>query len=69
MTEQSWVLPVDEDGVITFPEELIEKMGWAEGTILEWDVREDGTISLKAASDEVPQDISEKCKTSPPQES
>jgi len=54
MAEQNWVLPVDEDGVITFPEDLIEKMGWSEGTVLQWDVREDGSISLTAASDEDP---------------
>jgi len=59
MAEQSWVLPVDEDGVITFPEDLIEKMGWSEGTVLQWDVREDGSISLTAASDEGPQGTAE----------
>jgi bifunctional DNA-binding transcriptional regulator/antitoxin component of YhaV-PrlF toxin-antitoxin module len=59
MTEQKWVLPVDDDGVITFPEDLIEQMGWSEGTVLQWDVREDGSISLTAASDEAPQDTAE----------
>jgi bifunctional DNA-binding transcriptional regulator/antitoxin component of YhaV-PrlF toxin-antitoxin module len=69
MSEQSWVLPVDEDGVITFPADLIDKMGWSEGTVLEWDIREDGSINLKAATDEVPQETSEKCRTSQPSES
>lgn len=69
MAEQNWVLPVDEDGVITFPEDLIEKMGWSEGTVLQWDVREDGSISLTAASDEAHPDTSELDTTSPQPES
>jgi len=64
MAEQKWVVPVDEDGMITFPEELIDKMGWSEGTVLQWDIREDGAISLTAASDEDPQDTSEPDKPS-----
>ena len=64
MSEQSWILPVDDDGVITFPAELIDQMGWAEGTVLEWDIREDGSISLKAATDEDSQETSEQCTTS-----
>jgi len=64
MAEQKWVVPVDEDGMITFPEELIDKMGWSEGTVLQWDIREDGAIALTAASDEDPQDTSEPDKPS-----
>lgn len=69
MAEQNWVLPVDDDGVITFPEDLIEKMGWSEGTVLKWDVKEDGSISLTAASDADPQDTSEPDTTLQQQES
>lgn len=61
MAEDKWVLPVDEDGVITFPPELIEKMGWSEGTILQWDVEPDGRIKLTAASDEALQETTELC--------
>lgn len=68
MSKQSWVLPVDEDGVITFPADLIDQMGWSEGTVLEWDIREDGSISLKAATDEDPQETSEQCTISQPSE-
>lgn len=61
MPEDKWVLPVDEEGVITFPPELIEKMGWTEGTVLQWDVEADGKIKLTAASDEALQETSELC--------
>jgi len=64
MSEQKWIVPVDDDGLITFPEDLVEKMGWSEGTVLQWDVKEDGSISLTAAIGEDPQDTSEPDTTS-----
>ena len=39
-------LTVDDDGVITFPDELIEKLGWKEGDVLEWIDNKDGSFSL-----------------------
>lgn len=48
MTQTTWSLTVDENGVIEFPPELIAKTGWDDNTLLEWNVNEDGTISLKA---------------------
>ena len=68
MSEQSWVLPVDEDGVITFPADLIDQMGWSEGTVLEWDIGEEGSMSRKAATGEDPQETSEQCTISQPSE-
>jgi bifunctional DNA-binding transcriptional regulator/antitoxin component of YhaV-PrlF toxin-antitoxin module len=61
MAEHKWVLPVDEEGVIVFPPELIEKMGWTEETILQWDIEPDGQIKLTAASDEDAQQAPELC--------
>jgi len=29
-------LEIDDDGVITFPPELLKAAGWFEGTVLEW---------------------------------
>lgn len=49
MTQKTWVLPVDDEGVISFPADLIEAMEWEEGTVLSWAVREDGSIALKPA--------------------
>ena len=38
---------VDDDGVITFPDELIEKLGWKEGDVLEWIDNKDGSFLLR----------------------
>lgn len=41
------VLTVDENGVLTFPEDFLEELGWGEGTVLEWIDNEDGTFALR----------------------
>ena len=42
----SYILEVQEDengdAYITLPDEIIEELGWDEGDVLEWDVREIG---------------------------
>lgn len=38
-----------EELMLQFPEELLEKVGWKEGTVLNWQV-EDGTIILDVAN-------------------
>ena len=44
-------LTVDDDGVITFPDEMIEKLGWKEGDVLEWIDNKDGSFTLKKSDD------------------
>ena len=44
-------LTVDDDGVITFPDEFIEKLGWKEGDVLEWIDNKDGSFTLKKSDD------------------
>lgn len=44
-------LTIDGDGVITFPPEMIEKLGWKEGDLLEWIDRGDGSFELKKKLD------------------
>jgi len=39
-------LKVDDDGVITFPDELMKELGWKEGDVLEWIDNQDGSFSL-----------------------
>ena len=34
----TWILEVEDDGVLTLPPDLLEQMGWGEGTVLEWNV-------------------------------
>ena len=43
---KSWVLPVDDDYNITFPEDFLEQTGWKEGDILEWIDQGDGSFKL-----------------------
>ena len=42
-----WNLKIDEDGVLTFPDDLLEVTGWVEGDVLEWIDRGDGSYELK----------------------
>lgn len=47
----SYVLEVQEDEngdcFITFPEEVIDDLGWKEGDVLSWDVRSNGIVLSK----------------------
>jgi bifunctional DNA-binding transcriptional regulator/antitoxin component of YhaV-PrlF toxin-antitoxin module len=40
-------LTIDEDGVLTFPPEMMEELGWKEGDVLEWIDRGDGSFYLR----------------------
>lgn len=42
-----YTVPVDEDGILTFPDELMDKLGWKEGDTLEWIDNQDGSFTLK----------------------
>ncbi len=41
---KSWVLPVDDEGVIVLPEDLLEQTGWKEGDTLVYEIRDGGVI-------------------------
>lgn len=47
----SYILEVQEDDngdlFITFPDEIIEELGWEEGDILEWNLKGDGVVLSK----------------------
>ena len=45
-SETKTILTVDENGILTFPEELLEKTGWKEGDVLEWIDNNDGSFTL-----------------------
>jgi bifunctional DNA-binding transcriptional regulator/antitoxin component of YhaV-PrlF toxin-antitoxin module len=36
------------DGILTFPDGILEELGWKEGQLLDISVNEDGAIILKA---------------------
>ena len=44
---KTWILPVDDDGVITLPEDLLERSGWKEGDTLVYEVCNGGVIVRK----------------------
>ena len=44
---KKWVLPVDDDYNITFPEDLLEQTGWKEGDTLQWIDKGDGSFIMK----------------------
>jgi bifunctional DNA-binding transcriptional regulator/antitoxin component of YhaV-PrlF toxin-antitoxin module len=54
---KSYTLPVETDPdnpenfIITFPDELLESVGWKIGDTLIWNVEDDGTIILKKKDD------------------
>ena len=43
---ERWTGHVDEDGVLTLPDELWEKLGWEEGDVLEFVDQEDGSFYI-----------------------
>jgi hypothetical protein len=51
-TENTWISYIQDaedgsgDGILTFPPELLEKMGWKEGTALHLEVSEQGTLII-----------------------
>ena len=44
---KSWVLPVDDEGVIILPEDLLERTGWKEGDTLVYEIGDGGVIVRK----------------------
>ena len=39
-------LTVGDDGVLIFPEDFLQEVGWKEGDVLEWIDNKDGSFSL-----------------------
>jgi bifunctional DNA-binding transcriptional regulator/antitoxin component of YhaV-PrlF toxin-antitoxin module len=47
MTERrTWICDVDDDGILTFPDELVELQNWKEGDEINFDILPDGTLIL-----------------------
>lgn len=42
----SWQLSIDEDGVVTLPQELLDATGWKSGDILCYIDNHDGSYSI-----------------------
>jgi bifunctional DNA-binding transcriptional regulator/antitoxin component of YhaV-PrlF toxin-antitoxin module len=46
----SWTLKIDDDGVLTFPQDLLDRTGWREGDVLDWKDLGNGSWSLTKKS-------------------
>ena len=44
-------LTVSNDGILTFPDDVLEELGWKEGDVLEWVDHKDGSFSLVKLSE------------------
>ena len=47
---KKWIIPVDDDYNITFPEDLLEQTGWKEGDTLQWIDQGDGSFKMIKAT-------------------
>lgn len=45
--KKKYTIPIDDEGVVTFPDELMDQLDWHEGDVLEWIDNQDGSFSLK----------------------
>lgn len=57
MTEQKWTLNVETDSetgelILSFPDELLESLGWQEGDVLDWAMNDDGTVTMTKVNEE-----------------
>lgn len=47
----SYILEIEEDQngdqYVTFPEDILEELGWLEGDLLEWNMKGEGIILTK----------------------
>ena len=49
-----WVLTVDDDGMLTFPEDVLLANGWKEGDVLVWTDNKDGSWTISKKVDSTP---------------
>ena len=43
---KAWLCEVDEEGMLTLPDELLDLQNWKEGDNIEFDILPDGTLIL-----------------------
>jgi bifunctional DNA-binding transcriptional regulator/antitoxin component of YhaV-PrlF toxin-antitoxin module len=43
---ECWSVTVDEEGILTIPDDLLLRLEWKEGDVLDWQDNPDGTITL-----------------------
>ena len=50
MSNPTYSLPVNEEGVVVFPDELVDQLGWKEGDELFFRELDDGSFSISTVS-------------------
>jgi len=45
-------LTIDNDGILTFPDEVLKEIGWKEGDVLQWIDNQDGSWTLTKPKDD-----------------
>lgn len=43
----SYTVPVDDEGILTIPQDLLDQLGWKPGDKLEWLVNPDESFTLR----------------------
>ena len=50
---KSWTTTIDADPddpeclILTFPDEILDELGWSAGDVLVWDIHDDGTVTIR----------------------
>ena len=44
---KKYIVPVDDEGILTIPDELMDALDWKAGDTLEWIDNKDGSFTLK----------------------
>jgi hypothetical protein len=55
-TKRTWICKVDDDGVVTFPEDLVALQDWKDGDDINFDVLPDGTLILTKVEPDAPEE-------------
>jgi bifunctional DNA-binding transcriptional regulator/antitoxin component of YhaV-PrlF toxin-antitoxin module len=56
MTERrTWLCEIDDDGVLTFPDELLDLQGWKDGDDINFLALPDGTLILTKVEPDAPE--------------
>lgn len=54
--QRSWTVTLEEDGenvILPFPADMLEHLGWKEGTTIYWIDNKDGTFTLTDKEEDV----------------
>ena len=50
-TDKRWSVHVDEEGILTFPDDLLDQLGWKEGDEINFIDKKDGSFILEKVNE------------------